>query len=163
MKIATFNVNGINTRLANLLQWLEREQPDIVCLQALKVQDKDFPSPELEAAGYGSLHLGQVSWNGVAILARNSEPLLIHKGLPGEEADTQSRYLEAAAHGVTRVKITFDPRAIPRHQKPAEAGSLLSNHPSILSVAIRAMVIIRDLGNASGQSVDVLLDHTDRW
>lgn len=100
LKIATFNVNGINTRLANLLQWLEREEPDIVCLQELKAQDKDFPSRELEAAGYGSLHLGQVSWNGVAVLARDSEPLLIHKGLPGEEADTQSRYLEAAAHGV---------------------------------------------------------------
>lgn len=100
LKIATFNVNGINTRLANLLQWLEREQPDIVCLQELKAQDKDFPGREIEAAGYGSLHLGQASWNGVAVLARDSEPLMIHKGLPGEEADTQSRYLEAAAHGV---------------------------------------------------------------
>lgn len=100
LKIATFNVNGIGARLPNLLQWLERERPDIVCLQELKAPDKAFPAQELERAGYGSLHVGQSSWNGVAILARDSEPLLIHKGLPGEEADTQARYLEAAAHGI---------------------------------------------------------------
>jgi bifunctional non-homologous end joining protein LigD len=100
LKIATFNVNGISARLSNLLRWLEREQPDIVCLQELKAQDKDFPAQALQDAGYGSLHLGQSSWNGVAILARDAQPLLIRKGLPGEEKDTQARYLEAAAHGV---------------------------------------------------------------
>ena len=100
LKIATFNVNGIGARLPNLLQWLEKERPDIVCLQELKAQDKAFPAGDLEAAGYGSLHHGQAAWNGVAILARDSEPLLIHKGLPGAEDDTQSRYLEAAVHGV---------------------------------------------------------------
>ncbi len=100
LKIATFNINGINTRFANLREWLEREKPDVVCLQELKAQDKDFPASELEAAGYGSLHLGQASWNGVAILARDSDPLLIRKGLPGEEQDTQARYVEAAAHGI---------------------------------------------------------------
>lgn len=91
LKIATFNVNGIKTRLPNLLQWLEKERPDIVCLQELKAQDNAFPAGELEAAGYGSLHHGQASWNGVAILARDSEPLLIHKGLPGAKDDSQSR------------------------------------------------------------------------
>ncbi|MBC3195829.1 DNA ligase D [Pseudomonas poae] len=100
LKIATFNVNGIGARLPNLLQWLDKEQPDIVCLQELKAQDKAFPAAELEAAGYGCLHHGQAAWNGVAILARDSEPLLIHKGLPGAEDDSQSRYLEAAVHGV---------------------------------------------------------------
>lgn len=91
LKIATFNVNGIGARLPNLLQWLAKERPDIVCLQELKAQDHAFPAGDLEAAGYGSLHHGQASWNGVAILARDSEPLLIHKGLPGAEDDSQSR------------------------------------------------------------------------
>ena len=100
LKIATFNVNGIGARLPYLLQWLTKERPDIVCLQELKAQDRSFPVDDLEAAGYGSLHLGQASWNGVAILARDSEPLLIHKGLPGAKEDAQSRYLEAAVHGV---------------------------------------------------------------
>ncbi|WLH66126.1 exodeoxyribonuclease III [Pseudomonas sp. FP2309] len=100
LKIATFNVNGIGARLPNLLQWLERERPDIVCLQELKARDSAFPAGELETAGYGSLHHGQAAWNGVAILARDCEPLLIHKGLPGAEDDSQSRYLEAAVQGV---------------------------------------------------------------
>ncbi len=100
LKIATFNVNGIGARLPGLLQWLERERPDIVCLQELKAQDKAFPAGGLETAGYDSLRHGQASWNGVDILARDSESLLIRKGLPGAEDDTQSRYLEAAVHGV---------------------------------------------------------------
>ncbi len=98
LKIATFNINGIRARQANLLAWLEREKPDIVCLQELKAAD--FPTQQLAEAGYGSLFLGQPSWNGVAILARDAEPLEIRRGLPGMENDAQSRYLEAAAHGV---------------------------------------------------------------
>lgn len=100
LRIATFNVNGIRSRLSALLAWLEREQPDIACLQELKAADQKFPRQELEAAGYGCLHLGQTSWNGVAILARDSEPLEVRRGLPGMQDDPQSRYLEAAAHGV---------------------------------------------------------------
>lgn len=100
LKIATFNVNGIGARLPNLLQWLERERPDIVCLQELKAQDNAFPAKALEQAGYGSVRHGQAAWNGVAILARDAEPLLIHRGLPGAEHDPQARYLEAAVLGV---------------------------------------------------------------
>ncbi|MCB2255035.1 exodeoxyribonuclease III [Pseudomonas chlororaphis] len=100
LKIATFNLNGIRARLPNLLAWLARERPDIVCLQELKAADRDFPAAALEAAGYGSLHLGQASWNGVAILAREAQPLEIRRALPGTEDDPQSRYLEAAVHGV---------------------------------------------------------------
>lgn len=98
LKIATFNVNGIRARLPNLLAWLERERPDIVCLQELKAID--FPAGQLADAGYGSVYVGQPSWNGVAILAREAEPLEIRRALPGMEDDGQSRYLEAAAHGV---------------------------------------------------------------
>lgn len=100
MKIATFNVNGVRSRLPHLLEWLEREAPDIVCLQELKAADKAFPIAEINDAGYGALWAGQASWNGVAILARGSDPVESRRGLPGDRKDLQSRYLEAAAHGV---------------------------------------------------------------
>src|SRR5881227_3176204 len=95
MKIATYNVNGIRSRLPNLLAWLEREQPDIACLQELKAPDEAFPSLVIAAAGYKSLAKGQRSWNGVAILARESDIVPIRDQLPGDPADTHSRYLEA--------------------------------------------------------------------
>jgi exodeoxyribonuclease-3 len=100
LKIATFNVNGIRSRLASLLQWLEREQPDIACLQELKAPDEAFPIDAIRAAGYGAIWHGQRSWNGVAILARGADPIESRRGLPGDPDDTHSRYLEAAAHGV---------------------------------------------------------------
>jgi exodeoxyribonuclease III len=100
LKIATFNVNGIRSRLAPLLQWLEREQPDIACLQELKAPDEAFPIDAIHAAGYGAIWHGQRSWNGVAILARGADPIESRRGLPGDPDDTHSRYLEAAAHGV---------------------------------------------------------------
>ena len=100
LRIATFNVNGIRTRLPHLLQWLAKEQPDVACLQELKATDAAFPAQELEAAGYGALWAGQRAWNGVAVLARGAEPLEIRRRLPGDRSDDQSRYLEVAAHGV---------------------------------------------------------------
>ena len=100
MKIATFNVNGVKTRLPNLLQWLEREQPDVACLQELKALDEGFPQAALLAAGYHALWRGQRSWNGVAILARGIEPLAIRRELPGDPGDDHARYLEAAVDGV---------------------------------------------------------------
>lgn len=100
IKLATYNINGIRTRLPILLEWLLKEKPDIACLQELKSEDSAFPVAELRAAGYGALWHGQKSWNGVAILARGAAPLEIRRGLPGDPSDTQSRYLEAAAHGV---------------------------------------------------------------
>jgi exodeoxyribonuclease-3 len=100
MKIATFNVNGVKTRLPNLLQWLEREQPDVACLQELKALDEGFPQAALLAAGYHALWRGQRSWNGVAILARGVEPVAIRRELPGDPGDDHARYLEAAVDGV---------------------------------------------------------------
>jgi exodeoxyribonuclease-3 len=100
LRIATFNINGIRARLPNLLEWLERKKPDIACLQELKAADKEFPAADFEAAGYGAIWHGQASRNGVAILARDAQPLESRRGLPGDDADVHSRYLEAAVHGV---------------------------------------------------------------
>lgn len=100
MRIATFNVNGIGSRLPHLLQWLEREAPDVACLQELKAEDGGFPSAAIRNAGYGAIWQGQRSWNGVAILARGADPLEVQRGLPGDARDAQSRYLEAAIGGV---------------------------------------------------------------
>ena len=100
MKIATYNVNGINARLPVLLRWLEKAQPDVVCLQELKAPEEKFPLSAIEAAGYGAVWLGQKSWNGVAILARGVQPQETRRGLPGEATDLESRYIEAAVNGV---------------------------------------------------------------
>jgi exodeoxyribonuclease-3 len=100
MRTATYNVNGVNGRLASLLGWLEEAAPDIVCLQELKAPDEKFPAAALRAAGYGAVYYGQKSWNGVAILARGAEPVETRRGLPGDPDDTHSRYLEAAVNGL---------------------------------------------------------------
>jgi exodeoxyribonuclease-3 len=113
MKIATWNVNGINARLPLLLRWLAEFEPDIVCLQELKAPDAKFPVDALHAAGYGVLWRGQPSWNGVAILARDVEPLEIRRELPGDPADTEARYLEAAVEGMIVVAL-YLPNGNPR-------------------------------------------------
>jgi exodeoxyribonuclease-3 len=100
MKLATFNVNGIVSRLPQLLQWLEKESPDIVCLQELKAPDASFPIAAIRKAGYGAKWHGQRSWNGVAILAKGADPTEIRRGLPGDPSDDHSRYLEAAVDGI---------------------------------------------------------------
>ena len=101
MKIATYNVNGIRSRLPNLLEWLGREAPDIVCLQELKAPDEAFPALAIQAAGYGAAWHGQKSWNGVAILSRGGTPIEIRRGLPEADDDSHSRYLQASAHGIS--------------------------------------------------------------
>ena len=100
MKVATFNINNVNKRLANLLAWLRAEKPDVVCLQELKAGDREFPVKAIGEAGYGAVWRGQKTWNGVAILAHGTEPVLTRAELPGDPADAQSRYIEAAVHGV---------------------------------------------------------------
>ena len=105
MKIATFNINNVNKRLANLLAWLREAEPDVVALQELKATDKEFPRAAIEKAGYGVAVRGQKSWNGVAILARGAEPIVTQTSLPGDPTDDQSRYLEAAVNGVIVTSI----------------------------------------------------------
>ena len=100
LRIATYNVNGVNGRLPVLLRWLEETRPDVVCLQELKAPDEKFPLQAIEAAGYGALWHGQKSWNGVAVLTRGCTPVETRRGLPGDPEDLHSRYLEAAAFGL---------------------------------------------------------------
>ncbi|MFC5389003.1 exodeoxyribonuclease III [Brevundimonas bullata] len=100
MKIATYNVNGVNGRLPVLLQWLETARPDVVCLQELKAQQTNFPAAAIRDAGYDAIWLGQKSWNGVAILARDVTIHETRRGLPGDPDLSQSRYIEAAVNGV---------------------------------------------------------------
>ena len=100
MRIATYNVNGIASRLPNLLDWLRETSPDIVCLQELKAPDERFPMLAIQGAGYRAVCQGQKSWNGVAILARDQEPKVTLRGLPGDPDDTHSRYIEADIDGL---------------------------------------------------------------
>jgi exodeoxyribonuclease-3 len=105
MKIASFNVNGINARLPRLLEWLAESAPDVVCLQELKTSDETFPEAAIREAGYGAIWHGQKGFNGVAILAAGTEPVEIRRGLPGDPADVQSRYIEAAVAGIVVASI----------------------------------------------------------
>lgn len=100
MKIATFNVNGIRSRLPRLIEWLDEARPDVACLQELKCDDASFPEREIADAGYGAVWHGQKGFNGVAILARGGAPAETRRGLPGDPDDAHSRYIEAAVDGV---------------------------------------------------------------
>ncbi len=113
MRIATFNVNNVNRRLENLVEWLAETAPDAVCLQELKALDRRFPAAALEAAGYGAVWRGESRWNGVAILARGAVPVLTRDALPGDPDDRQSRYIEAAVGGVLVASI-YAPNGNPR-------------------------------------------------
>ena len=101
MRIATYNVNSINARLPILLRWLGETSPDIVCLQELKAPQEKFPERAIRELGYGVIWHGQKSWNGVAILAKGTDPVEVTRALPGDPDDLHSRYLEATAHGLT--------------------------------------------------------------
>lgn len=105
MKIATFNVNGINARLPRLLEWLAESEPDVVCLQELKCVDAVFPEAPIAEAGYRAIWHGQKGFNGVAILSRGATPVEIRRGLDGDPTDEQSRYLEAAVDGLVVASI----------------------------------------------------------
>jgi len=101
MRIATYNVNGVNGRLPVLLRWLEQTAPDVVCLQELKAPQDRFPEQAIRDAGYTPIWHGQKSWNGVAILSKGDAPVETHRGLPGDPDDLHSRYLEATLNGIT--------------------------------------------------------------
>ena len=113
MKIATFNINNVHRRLPVLLGWLKQAKLDIVCLQELKTAHEAFPAAAIEDAGYLSVHRGEKTWNGVAILARGARPVLTRTELPGDPSDRQSRYIEAAVKG-TLVASIYLPNGNPQ-------------------------------------------------
>jgi exodeoxyribonuclease-3 len=123
VKIATFNINNVNKRLANLLAWLAEAEPDVVALQELKAGDAEFPRAALEAVGYGAVWRGQRTWNGVAILARDAVPVLTRDALPGDPDDAQARYVEAAASGC------WWPRSTPRTATRSRGASSTTSSP----------------------------------
>jgi exodeoxyribonuclease-3 len=105
VKIATYNVNGINSRLPRLLEWLEEARPDVACLQEIKTSDETFPAAAIDAAGYSAIWHGQKGFNGVAVLTRGGKLVERRRGLPGDPDDTHSRYLEASVHGLIVASI----------------------------------------------------------
>src|ERR1700755_321688 len=100
IKVATYNINGIRARLPRLIEWLQREKPDIVCLQELKAIDAAFPLNELQEIGYASSWVGELTWNVVSVLVRGGEATERHRKLPGDDGDSQSRYLEVEVGGL---------------------------------------------------------------
>ena len=164
LKIATFNINGIRARRTNLLEWLEREQPDVA----------DFPIDDIRAAGYGAIWQGQKSWNGVAILAKGDDPLEIRRGLPGDPDDTHSRYLEAAAHGVI-VACLYLPNGNPQPGPKFDyklswferfiehaAGLFANGHPVILAGDYNVVPTDEDIYNPKSWRKDALLQPESR-
>ncbi|HEV7288629.1 exodeoxyribonuclease III [Sphingomonas sp.] len=105
MKIVSYNVNGIKARLPRLIEYLNEQQPDVVCLQELKSADEGFPEADIRAAGYGAVWHGQKGFNGVAILAKGTDPIERQRGLAGEPEDEHSRYIEAEVNGVVIASI----------------------------------------------------------
>ena len=163
MRIATFNINGINGRLPVLLQWLEQARPDIVCLQELKCPDERFPERPLADAGYQSVWHGQKSWNGVAILARSRELVETRRGLPGGPGDSHSRYIEAAVGGIL-VGCLYAPNGNPRpgpkfDYKLAWLGRLISHAGSL--VTMDAPIILAGDYNIIPTDFDVYAP--ERW
>src|SRR6516225_113419 len=174
LKIATFNINGIRSRLPALLEWLEREGPDVVCLQELKAPDAAFPINDVHAAGYGAIWHGQASWNGVAILAKGMDPLESRRGLPGDEGDTHSRYLKGAAHGVT-VGCLYLPNGNPQPGPKFDyklawferlinyaAGLYDSGHPVVLAGDYNVVPTDEDIYNPRSWLKDALLQPESR-
>ncbi|MDY7560935.1 exodeoxyribonuclease III [Pseudomonas sp. CCC3.2] len=174
LKIATFNINGIRARLPILLEWLAREAPDVVCLQELKATDLAFPINDVREAGYGAVWHGQSSWNGVAILAKGMDPLEIRRGLPDNENDTHSRYLEAAVHGII-IGCLYLPNGNPQpgakfeyklhwFQKLIEhaAGLYDSGHPVVLAGDYNVIPTDQDIYNTRSWLKDALLQPQSR-
>lgn len=177
LKLATFNINGIGTRLPHLLAWLEKERPDIVALQELKAVDTAFPAAELEAAGYGAIWQGQRAWNGVALLGRGAVPVESRRGLPGDPDDAQSRYIEAAIHGVIVAGIylpngnpqpgpKFDYKLKWMHRLQRHARTLVDlEHPAVILGDFNVIPTDADVYDPKAWRKDALLqpEVRERW
>ncbi|MCC0043169.1 MAG: exodeoxyribonuclease III [Brucellaceae bacterium] len=157
MKIATFNINNVNKRLANLLHWLELAEPDVVCLQELKAEQDAFPVDAIESAGYSAVWQGQRSWNGVAILSRVGAPVLTRTALPGDDDDRQARYIEAAVRGVLIASIyapNGNPQPGPKFDYKLAWLERLSRHATALRKTGAPVVLAGDY-NVAPTELDI--------
>ncbi|WP_395942901.1 exodeoxyribonuclease III [Brevundimonas sp.] len=164
MRIATFNINNINRRLPNLLDWLRIAEPDIVCLQELKAEDRAFPLAAIEAAGYGAVWRGQKTWNGVAILAKGSTPIVTRRRLPGDPSDDQSRYIEAAVRGVLIASLYLpngNPRPGPKFDYKLAWFERLIAHAAVLRKAGVPAVLAGDF-NVAPTEADIWPGHHEQ-
>jgi len=174
MKLATFNLNGIRARLPRLLEWLEREKPDIACLQELKCADESLPIGDIEAAGYGAVWHGQKGFNGVAILARERSPDLRRIGLPGDPEDAHSRYIEAEVDGLIVASIylpngnpvgteKFDYKIRWMERLREQAAELLAlERPVVLAGDLNVVPEDRDVFSVRATQHDALLQPETR-
>ena len=147
IKIATYNVNGVNGRLPRLLEWLRETSPDIACLQELKTDDTKFPARAIEDAGFGAIWHGQRAHHGVAVLAQGETPREIRRGLPGDDTDGQSRYLEAAVKGIIVASIYLpngNPRPSPNFDYKLAWFERLINHAKVLHASGEPVVLAGD-------------------
>ena len=134
-------------RLPRLLEWLERESPDIACLQELKAPDQNFPIVAIRAAGYGAIWHGQTSFNGVAILAKNADPVEIRRGLPGDPDDTHSRYIEAEVNGIVVGCLYLpngNPQPGPKFEYKLKWFERLNQHAQTLYSSGKPVVLLGD-------------------
>lgn len=174
MRIVTYNVNGIKARLARLIEYLDEQKPDVVCLQELKSSDDTLPVAEIEAAGYRGVWHGQKAWNGVAILSRGYPPVEVQKGLCGEPEDDHSRYLEAEVMGI-RVASIYLPNGNPQpgpkfdyklrwmERLAARARELLIlEHPVVLAGDYNVIPTDLDVANPRSMQNDALMQPDSR-
>ena len=175
MKIATFNINGIRARLPRLLEWIEREQPDVACLQELKCADEALPVADIEAAGYGAVWHGQKGFNGVAVLTRGRSPDLRRVGLPGDPDDSHSRYIEVEGgelviaslylpngNPIGTDKFSYKLRWMDRLRLHA-AELLRDERPVILAGDYNVVAEDRDVWSADRMGADALLQPETRY
>ena len=174
MKIATFNVNGVNGRLPRLLEWLEESRPDVACLQEIKTSDERFPAKAIEDAGYSAIWHGQRSHHGVAILARGRKPVERRRGLPGDDADKATRWLEAEIGGLVVASVylpngnpvpsaNFDYKLRWMARFEAYAATLLaSGRPTVLAGDFNVVPTNLDIYNAGSWRFDAVLQPETR-
>ncbi len=163
MRIATYNVNGINGRLPVLLRWLKETTPDVVCLQELKAPDEKFPEKAIQDAGYFAIWHGQKSWNGVAILARHGQPEEVRRVLPGDPEDSHSRYIEAMIKGMLIGCLYLpngNPAPGPKFDYKLQWFERLTNHASELLKSGKPVVLTGDY-NVMPTELDVY--KPERW
>jgi len=148
MRIATYNVNGVNGRLPVLLRWLDETKPDVVCLQELKAPQEKFPLMDIEAAGYKAIWLGQKSWNGVAILCKKElEMNERRRGLPGDDEDVQSRFLEADVEGIIIANLYLpngNPYPGPKFDYKLRWFERLAAHAEMLITSEKPAILVGD-------------------